>query len=170
MPGLRFDQNAVRLKLTRVRCGLPTTRNTNQRLPNERIDSCSATERCVAVADYAGDLQGIPAKKSRSSSKTWIVASIFSLEPPFASSTNCSFVDKYCPNLRCGNYAFRHMNITELSRLGVPLKTIQKRVGHATGSDVTMEPYIHAVDADDLAAADALGALLSPKGTQPVES
>jgi integrase len=72
--------------------------------------------------------------------------------------------------VRCGNYAFRHMNITELSRLGVPLKTIQKRVGHATGSDVTMEHYIHAVDADDLAAADALGALLSPKRTQPVES
>jgi integrase len=68
--------------------------------------------------------------------------------------------------VRGGNYAFRHMNITELSRSGVPLKTIQKRVGHALGSDVTMEHYIHAVSADDIAAADMLGALLSPKGKE----
>jgi integrase len=65
--------------------------------------------------------------------------------------------------VRGGNYAFRHMNITELSRSGVPLKTIQKRVGHALGSDVTMGHYIHAVSADDIAAADMIGALLSPK-------
>jgi integrase len=71
--------------------------------------------------------------------------------------------------VRGGNYAFRHMNMTELSRLGVPLKTIQGRVGHALGSDVTMEHYIHAVSADDLAAADALGALLSPKGKEAVQ-
>ena len=64
---------------------------------------------------------------------------------------------------KCGNYAFRHMNMTELGRQGVPLKTIQKRVGHAEGSDVTMNHYIHSVDADDLRAADLMGALLNPK-------
>lgn len=63
----------------------------------------------------------------------------------------------------CGNYAFRHMNITELRRHNVPLKTIQKRVGHAQGSGVTDGSYVHSVDADDLAAADMLGALLAPK-------
>ncbi|WP_433966013.1 hypothetical protein [Tunturiibacter gelidiferens] len=50
------------------------------------------------------------------------------------------------------------------------MKTIQHRVGHSIGSDVTSEHYIHAVDADDMAAADALGALLSPKRTRPAES
>lgn len=71
--------------------------------------------------------------------------------------------------VRGGNYAFRHMNMTEQSRLGVPLKTIQKRVGHAIGSDVTMTHYIHAVDSDDLAAADALGALLSPRKGEAIQ-
>jgi integrase len=73
------------------------------------------------------------------------------------------------PTGRCGLYAFRHMNMTELSRLGVPLKTIQGRVGHAPGSDVTMEHYIHAVSADDLAAADMIGALLSPRKGEAVQ-
>lgn len=67
------------------------------------------------------------------------------------------------PPMRCGLYAFRHMNLTTMSRNGVPLKTIQKRAGHAAGSDVTMTHYIHSVDADDTAAADMMGALLSPK-------
>jgi hypothetical protein len=61
------------------------------------------------------------------------------------------------------------MNMTELSRLGVPLKTIQGRVGHAPGSDVTMEHYIHAISSDDIAAADAIGALLSPRKGEAVQ-
>lgn len=64
---------------------------------------------------------------------------------------------------RVGLYSFRHMGATEMSRRGVPLKTIQKRVGHALGSQITMERYIHAIDADSLAAADLLGGLLSPQ-------
>ena len=65
--------------------------------------------------------------------------------------------------LRCGNYAFRHGNMTELSRSGVPLKTIQARVGHAPGSKVTHKHYIHAVSADDVAAAEIMEGLLRPK-------
>ncbi|HEY1649540.1 MAG TPA: site-specific integrase [Terracidiphilus sp.] len=65
--------------------------------------------------------------------------------------------------IRGGNYAFRHGNITELRRSGVPLKTIQARVGHAVGSHVTDLHYVHAVSADDHAAADLIDALLSPK-------
>ena len=63
--------------------------------------------------------------------------------------------------LRYGNYAFRQMNITELRRMNVPLKTIQKRVGHVIGSDVTDEHYVHAIDADDRPAVDRIGALLA---------
>jgi integrase len=65
--------------------------------------------------------------------------------------------------MRCGNYAFRHGNITEMDRSGVPMKTIQARVGHAIGSDVTRKHYSHAVSADDVAAADLMELLLSPK-------
>lgn len=65
--------------------------------------------------------------------------------------------------VRGGVYAFRHGNMTALSRAGTPLKTIQKRVGHSIGSDVTAEHYIHAVDADDRAAAEYMGALIWPK-------
>lgn len=64
---------------------------------------------------------------------------------------------------RVGNYAFRHMNATQLSTMRVPLATIQKRIGHGLGSDVTHEHYIHSVSKDELAAADALGELLTPK-------
>jgi integrase len=63
---------------------------------------------------------------------------------------------------RGGNYAFRHGHMTELSRSGVTLKTIQARVGHSAGSDVTMKHYIHAISADDVKAADIMEALLNP--------
>lgn len=69
----------------------------------------------------------------------------------------------------CGLYAFRHMNITELRRRNVPLKTIQKRVGHAQGSDVTDRHYVHSVSEDDLAAADLLGELLNSKPQGPIQ-
>lgn len=64
--------------------------------------------------------------------------------------------------VRGGNYAFRHMNATLMDGLKTPLKTRQKRLGHADIA-TTLTHYSHAVDADDLATADALGALLSPK-------
>lgn len=64
---------------------------------------------------------------------------------------------------RCGSYAFRHGVATELSRLAVPLKTIQERLGHSSGSEVTMQHYIHPASADDLKAADLMETLLSPK-------
>lgn len=64
---------------------------------------------------------------------------------------------------RAGLYAFRHMNMTEQSRRGVPPKTIQSCVGHSIGSDTAMIHYIHAVTADDYAAADMMDVLLTPK-------
>lgn len=69
---------------------------------------------------------------------------------------------------RCGNYAFRHMNATLMDEMQVPLKTRQSRLGHAQ-IETTMKHYTHPVTADDLATADALGALLSPKGTEAVQ-
>jgi integrase len=62
---------------------------------------------------------------------------------------------------KAGHYAFRHMNATEMRRANVPLKTIQKRLGHAEGSDITDRFYVHSVDSDDLAAADMLGVMLN---------
>lgn len=70
--------------------------------------------------------------------------------------------------VRGGNYAFRHMNATVMDGLKTPLKTRQKRLGHADIA-TTLTHYSHAVDADDLATADQIGALLSPKGTEAVQ-
>lgn len=70
--------------------------------------------------------------------------------------------------LKGGFYPMRHMNMTELRRRGVPLATIQKRVGHAPGTDVADKHYVHPVEADDLAASDLLGELLRPKDTNEV--
>lgn len=67
---------------------------------------------------------------------------------------------------RCGNYAFRHMNATLMDSLDTPMKTRQKRLGHAQ-IETTLKHYTHAIDADDQRAADQIGALLSPKGTRP---
>ena len=64
--------------------------------------------------------------------------------------------------LRCGNYAFRHLNATQMDEWGTPLKTRQKRLGHSDAA-VTLEHYTHALDADDLRVADLFGALLSAK-------
>lgn len=63
---------------------------------------------------------------------------------------------------RCGNYAFRHMNATLMDTINTPMKTRQKRLGHAQ-IETTLKHYTHAVDADDRVAADQIGALLSPK-------
>lgn len=64
--------------------------------------------------------------------------------------------------IRCGNYAFRHMNATLMDNLNTPLKTRQSRLGHAD-PNTTLANYTHAVDQDDMAAADQIGALLTPK-------
>ena len=65
---------------------------------------------------------------------------------------------------RCGNYAFRHMNATVMDTLNTPMKTRQKRLGHAQ-IETTLKHYTHAIEADDRLAAEQIGALLSPKGT-----
>lgn len=71
--------------------------------------------------------------------------------------------------VRGGNYPFRHMNATVMDGLKTPLKTRQKRLGHADIA-TTLTHYTHWQDADDLAVADAIGALLNPKGTPAAES
>lgn len=63
---------------------------------------------------------------------------------------------------RCGNYAFRHGNISAQRNNGIPLATIQARVGHAPGSKVTDEHYVEADPKQSYAAADLLDALLNP--------
>jgi integrase len=67
---------------------------------------------------------------------------------------------------RCGNYAFRHMNATLLDTLNTPMKTRQKRLGHAQ-IETTLKHYTYAIDANDQLAADQIVALLSPSANQP---
>jgi integrase len=64
--------------------------------------------------------------------------------------------------IRGGNYAFRHMNATLMDTLNAPLKTRQKRLGH-TKIETTLYHYTHEVDAEDVALAEKIGALLGPK-------
>jgi integrase len=63
---------------------------------------------------------------------------------------------------RCGNYAFRHMNATLMDTLNTPMKTRQKRLGHAQ-IETTLKHYTHAIDADDRMAADRIGAIMASK-------
>jgi hypothetical protein len=71
---------------------------------------------------------------------------------------------------RCGNYAFRHMNATLMDTLKTPMKTRQKRLGHAQ-IETTLKHYTHAIDADDHLAAEQIGALFEPEeDARPAES
>lgn len=63
--------------------------------------------------------------------------------------------------IRCGNYAFRHLNATQMDQWGTPLKTRQKRLGHANAA-VTLDHYTEALDVADLEVADRFGELLRP--------
>jgi integrase len=70
---------------------------------------------------------------------------------------------------RCGNYAFRHMNATLMDAINTPMKTRMKRLGHAQ-IETTLKHYTHAADPDDVAVADTIGALFSPKGKYASDS
>jgi hypothetical protein len=60
------------------------------------------------------------------------------------------------------------MNATVMDTLNTPMKTRQKRLGHAQ-IETTLKHYTHAIDADDQLAADRIGARLNPKGTWPAQ-
>lgn len=53
----------------------------------------------------------------------------------------------------------RHSNATVLLDGGIPVKTVQSRLGHQTAT-TTLDFYGHAVDASDLAASDLIGQAL----------
>jgi integrase len=63
---------------------------------------------------------------------------------------------------RCGLHAFRHTNSSLMDRLNTPMKVRQERLGHALGSDITMNVYTHAVSEDDRKIASQLGDILCP--------
>ena len=63
---------------------------------------------------------------------------------------------------RCGSYPLRHMNATLMDTLNTPMKTRQKRLGHAQ-IETTLKHYTHALDKDDVAVANAIGALLTAR-------
>jgi len=64
-----------------------------------------------------------------------------------------------------GLHAFRHAQVTIAERAGVPLKTIQGRVGHDSAEVTAL--YAHAVGEDDRKFSAWLGAQLNRKPTQP---
>jgi integrase len=56
-----------------------------------------------------------------------------------------------------GLHAFRHFNASLLGSLRVPLKTIQERLGHASGGFLTLDVYTHAEKKEDIEAAQRVG-------------
>lgn len=68
-------------------------------------------------------------------------------------------------------HSLRHFHATTLLRAGVPVKTVQKRLGHANAS-MTLEVYAHAIPADEELAVAAINAALagdSEPGLRAVE-
>lgn len=63
---------------------------------------------------------------------------------------------------RCGLHAFRRMNGTQMDEQGVPLKTRQARMGHASPT-TTMIHYTKPIEEASRRFADRMGALLTPK-------
>lgn len=70
-------------------------------------------------------------------------------------------------DLPCGLFSFRHMNGKLMDRLRVPLKTRQKRLGHADPA-TTMIHYTESEDENDKAAAELIWAVLRPKDESEV--
>ena len=64
-------------------------------------------------------------------------------------------------------HSLRHAHATRLLRAGVPVKTVQARLGHSSAA-MTMEVYAHALPADDtMAAAIAVRGLGSGTNAGP---
>ncbi|MDY7341348.1 site-specific integrase [Corynebacterium amycolatum] len=59
--------------------------------------------------------------------------------------------------------SLRHFHATSLLRAGVPVKTVQARLGHSTAV-MTLQVYAHFVPDDDARAADAIGGVLAGAG------
>lgn len=60
--------------------------------------------------------------------------------------------------------SLRHFHATQLLRAGVPVKTVQHRLGHAS-SQLTHDVYTHFMPADDAAAAAAVAGILAGRGS-----
>jgi integrase len=67
---------------------------------------------------------------------------------------------------RAGMHAFRHGNLSLMDGLSVPLKVRQERVGHAAGSNLTLDTYTHAGSADHQLTVQKIGELLCPPTIQ----
>ena len=59
--------------------------------------------------------------------------------------------------------SLRHFHATSLLRAGVPVKTVQARLGHSTAV-MTLQVYAHFVPDDDARAADAIAGVLAGAG------
>jgi integrase len=70
--------------------------------------------------------------------------------------------------VRGGNYAFRHGNATLMDSLRIPLKVRQQRLGHAD-PNTTLVHYTHTISEEEIAAAEQIGAMLSPGTDETVQ-
>lgn len=59
--------------------------------------------------------------------------------------------------------SLRHFHATALLRAGVPVKTVQARLGHASAK-MTLDTYAHVIPADDVSASAAIAAALAGEG------
>jgi integrase len=58
---------------------------------------------------------------------------------------------------KAGFHAFRHFNASLMGALGVPLKTVQRRLGHASSGCLTIDVYTHPTWKQNVEAAQRLG-------------
>jgi integrase len=61
--------------------------------------------------------------------------------------TNATLTDAWAQRLSIG--VTRHTHATWLLAMGVPLPAVQKRLGHARGSRITLETYAHVIEEFD---------------------
>lgn len=149
-------------------------------------ESLDATNSCIHVTQQAGDDGGIHPLKTEASRRVVAIDAELMTELVRWASLHADkqggrlFQNSRGNAMRSGSltrriadravafgfpdtlrsHALRHFHATTLLRAGVPIKTVQKRLGHATAA-MTLEVYAHAIPGDDELAVAAIKAALS---------
>jgi integrase len=85
---------------------------------------------------------------------------------PDSVTAKVSLLARKCKLAGISLHSMRHMHGTQLLAAGVPLPVVSKRLGHSSVK-VTAEVYAHALEKDELAAADAWDKLMERPQTEP---
>ena len=95
---------------------------------------------------------------------------LFYAEPdgskPFHPDSPSKFFRKICDSLGMDYHLhqLRHFTATQLIAAGVDVRTVSGRLGHADAS-ITLRIYSHVLEAQDRAASEYLGSIVSPQKT-----